>query len=124
MRLLKWIVVMVDEFLRIRYPDTMTTFLEKFGRQIRRLREAKGYTQEKLSELIDVAAKTISAWENGKFFLEYPSIQKLCKALEITEEDLFSFACSKEADEILALIKQLKPEQQKHIIDIIKTFIK
>ncbi len=106
----------------------MDNFLKKFGKQIKGFRELRGYTQEALAEKIDVVPTTISAWENGKFFLEYPSILKLCEALEITVEDLFSFACPSNSSDasylaqIITLVKQLSPQKQKQILNILKTF--
>lgn len=106
----------------------MSDFLKKFGKQIKNFRDCKGYTQELLAEKVNVATTTISAWENGKFFLEYPSIQKLCKALEITEEDLFSFASASNSDnnsylnQIINLVKLQPPQKQKQFLEILKTF--
>lgn len=102
----------------------MSNFIKKLGQQLKFFREKQGFTQELLGRKLNVAKNTISAWENGKFFPVYLKIQKLCKALEITEEDLFSFACSSNGDGTLNLLKQLTPDQQKQINEIIKTFIK
>ena len=95
----------------------MDTFLKKFGKQIKGFRELRGLTQEALAEKVDVATNTISA-----------SILKLCEALEITVEDLFSFACPSNSSDasylaqIITLVKQLSPQKQKQILNILKTF--
>ncbi len=119
---------MVAAFRVIGYSTIMDTFLKKFGKQIKNFRELRGLTQEALAEKVDVATNTISAWENGKFFLEYPSILRLCEALEITVEDLFSFATPSNSSDvsylgqIMTLAKQLSPQKQKQVLNILKTF--
>lgn len=110
------------------YSVVVSTFLKKYGLSIKGYRKLKGYTQEELAEKVDVTLNTIGLWENGKSFLEYPNLQKLCKALEISEEDLFGFAgkSSKSKtpyNEIVELSKKLTPSQQQQLIEIIKTFI-
>ncbi len=119
----QWMMVKTSAILSI-----MDSFLKKFGKQIKVYREMRGYTQEQLAEKVNVATTTISAWETGKFFLEYPSILKLCDALEITVEDLFCFASESSLknnsviNEIINLLKQHSPAKQKQFLEILKTF--
>lgn len=64
-------------------------------------------------------------WENGKSFIGYPTLVKLCKALEIEEVQLFDFKPQKVescTDQISAIVSKLTPLKQKQILDIIKTF--
>lgn len=68
----------------------MDYFLREFGKQIRYYRELKGYSQEKLGELVGVAPNTIGLWERGKSFIEYPTLVRLCDALGIEPAQLFS----------------------------------
>ncbi len=49
---------------------------EEFGRKIRGLRQAKGMTQEELSEILEVSKSTVSQWETGK---RYPNANMLVK---------------------------------------------
>lgn len=69
----------------------MDYFLREFGKKIRYYRELKGYSQEKLGELVSVAPNTIGLWERGKSFIEYPTLLKLCDALDIEPAQLFNF---------------------------------
>ena len=107
----------------------MSDFLKKLGIQIKGYRELQKYSQETLAEKVNVAANTVSAWENGKSFLEYPTIIKLCNALCIDEEDLFSFctlkSISKDSNlnKILNLSQQISPAKQKQVIQILETFV-
>lgn len=109
------------------YHVRMDNFLKEFGRKIKIYRERLGYSQEKLGELVEVSTKTIVFWENGTSFLKYPALVKLCKVLGVEEIDLFNFGVptadrGSNIEQIVNLSKQLSPESQKQIIEIIKTF--
>lgn len=102
----------------------MDKFLKKFGQRLRTLRKACGLSQEKFAEKLNLSTNTISTIETGKTFIKYPTLKNICKALNITPEELFNWG--NEPDELLAEImicaKTLTPAQQKQLIEIIKTF--
>lgn len=103
----------------------MDYFLQEFGKKIKGYREYKGLSQEKLAELVDVARNTVSLWENGTSFIEYPTLQRLCKAFEIEEAQLFNFGTEKgdsDFEQIVNITAKLSPAKQKQILEIIKTF--
>lgn len=103
----------------------MSYFLKEFGKKIRGYRELRGLSQEKLGELVDVSTKTIVLWETGKSFIEYPTLVRLAKALDVEEAQLFEFKPQNHttaADQISAIVSGLSPAKQKQILDIIKTF--
>ena len=115
----------VDMLKLIIYSVIMSYFLDEFGKKVKGYRELKGYTQEKLGELVDVAGNTVGLWENGKSFIEYPPLVRLCKALGIEEVQLFEFKPEHRvsySDEITAIVTKLSPAKQKQALDIIKTF--
>ena len=62
-----------------------------FGKHLKRLREAKGYSQEKLAELVGLEYQTISRIETGFYFTSFENLQKISKALGLTIKDLFDF---------------------------------
>ena len=62
-----------------------------FGKHLKRLREAKGYSQEKLAELVGLEYQTISRIETGFYFTSFENLQKISKALDLTIKDLFDF---------------------------------
>ncbi len=103
----------------------MSYFLKEFGKKIRGYREMRGLSQEKLGELVDVSTKTIVLWETGKSFIEYPTLVRLAKALDVEEAQLFEIKPQNHitaADQISAIVAGLSPAKQKQILDIIKTF--
>jgi transcriptional regulator with XRE-family HTH domain len=53
----------------------------KVGKQIALLRRTKGYTGERLAELLSVSAQAVSKWENGKCLPETSLLPTLAQAL-------------------------------------------
>ncbi len=60
------------------------------GDVIRRLREAKGLTQEALAEKIFVSGKAVSKWETGKGYPDISLLEPLARALDISVIELLS----------------------------------
>ena len=64
---------------------------KNFGKHIQKLREAKGYSQEQLAELVGVEYQTISRIETGVYFTSFDNLHKIAKALGLAIKDLFDF---------------------------------
>jgi transcriptional regulator with XRE-family HTH domain len=62
--------------------------LAAFGANVRRERVARGLTQEKLAELIDVNSRTIQKIEAGKLNILLTTILRLQKALGCSWDSL------------------------------------
>ena len=62
--------------------------IEKIGRQIALLRKEKGYTGEKLAELLGVSPQAISKWENGKCLPDTVLLPELAKAFDCSIDTL------------------------------------
>ena len=60
------------------------------GTMIRRLREAKGLTQEELAARLHVTSKAVSKWETAQGFPDISLLESLAKALDISIIELFS----------------------------------
>ena len=52
------------------------------GEKLALLREKKGITQEKLSELLNVSRQSVSRWETGITFPETDKLIKLSKVFQ------------------------------------------
>ncbi|MBU5626515.1 XRE family transcriptional regulator [Oscillibacter sp. MSJ-2] len=59
-----------------------------FGERLKEYREARGYTQEQLAEIIGVAKTTITGYERGNRAPDVKKIKRLAKALGITGDEL------------------------------------
>lgn len=99
-----------------------------FGKQIKKLREARNFSQEKLAELVGLEYQTISRIETGYYFTSYDNLIKIAKALDVNIKDLFDYNddnCTREnlIKTIEAGIKNLDNERLiilKQIINLIK----
>lgn len=67
----------------------MATINEKVGKTIRKLREAKGWTQETLADEAGLHRAYIGQVERGEKNIGLQNLEKIANALEITIKDLF-----------------------------------
>lgn len=79
---------------------------KELGKNIKKMRMAKGYTQDKLSEMADISQKALSSIELGENFVTAETLDKLLIALEITSEELFATNKVKESRDLIRLIQQ------------------
>jgi len=81
----------------------------KLGNQIKILRKKKGYTQERLAELVQIDPKSVSKIENGNIYPAHETLDSIIKALEVEPWELFVFNPIKDEDimkqEIIAAIE-------------------
>lgn len=62
--------------------------LKKIGKQIAVLRKEKGYSGEKLAELLNITPQAVSKWENGKCLPETAILPMLAKTLDCSIDTL------------------------------------
>jgi len=63
----------------------------KFGDNLRRIRESKGYSLNDLASRCDIDKSNIGKIENGKFNLQLTKIIELAKGLGVAAKDLLDF---------------------------------
>ena len=80
-------------------------FKKLFGARIKELRLKKGFTQEKLAEIIDVGERNLSKIECGEIFVKSSTVTKLLSALEVEPQELFDFSTLKQKNEIKKILK-------------------
>ena len=59
------------------------------GRNIKRYRKHKGFSQEQLAEIIGVSVKHLSTIENGSAFISADLLQRLAETLDVDVYKLF-----------------------------------
>jgi len=74
---------------------------KELGEKIKRVRKKRGYTQEQLSEKIDISSRNLSNIELGVNFPKSETLEKILKALDITTEELFANDHIKTKSELL-----------------------
>jgi transcriptional regulator with XRE-family HTH domain len=79
---------------------------KELGKKIKNFRISKGYTQEKLSEMINISQKALSSIEIGENFVSAETFDKLVAALGTTAEELFATNEFKDTEELISLINE------------------
>ncbi len=77
---------------------------KEVGSKIKNLRIKNGFTQEKLSELLNISQRALSSIELGKNFITSDTLEKILNVFNIELEDLFATNAYKEPDELIKLI--------------------
>ena len=62
----------------------------KIGQFIARTRKSKNLTQRQLADLLSISDKTVSKWETGKGLPDVSLMLPLCRALDLTVNDLLT----------------------------------
>ena len=70
----------------------------EFAQRLKNLRKLRNMTQEQLAETVNVDSRHISYIETANSFPSCELIERLCKALDVSYSELFSFesSCSRE----------------------------
>ena len=92
------------------------------GQQIKKVREAAGYTQDKFAEMIQMGTKNLSAIERGLVGISLSTLKKICQTLYISSDTLIMPESKdidiEKLDFLTERIKHLSPQQFKIVLDI------
>ena len=90
----------------------MASLKEKLGKRIQEIRKSKKLTQEKLAELIGLDTPNLSNIERGKRFVTSETLEKIIKALNVSEKELFDFDHIKSREELITSINNILSETE------------
>lgn len=96
------------------------SFKKDFGARLKVLRKQRGFSQEKFSEMINVAQNTLSNIENGVNFCSADTIEKILTALNIVPRELFNFGQKDPQLKMLDEINELLIKNPQKIEDFLK----
>lgn len=92
------------------------------GRQIKKAREAAGYTQAKFAELIGMGTKNVSSIERGMVGVSLTTIKKICLTLSISSDTLImdepSGPDAEKLDFLVGRLSRLTAQQFELALDI------
>ena len=102
------------------------------GKQIARLRKAKGLTQKELAKIMDVPWTLMTDYERGKLRLNDAILAKFSSALKVSTDEILGLKTEVSPQEIPSLrlvkrmrkIKKLSHSKQKSLLQIIDGFLK
>lgn len=67
-----------------------------FGERLKEIRKAKGFTQERLAEVLDISQRQLTRIETGYNFPSVETLERISLYLETDLKDLFDFMWDKE----------------------------
>ena len=70
----------------------MNDFKKLLGKRIQNIRKSKGFTQEKLAELINIETPSLSYLETGKYAPSIDTLQKLSEVLQVQPWEFYYFS--------------------------------
>ena len=70
-----------------RDPVSLTTS-NLFGKNLRKIRRARGMTQEQLGQIIGVQKSAVSKYEKGRVKPDISRLLELCRILDVTPQEL------------------------------------
>jgi len=71
--------------------DDLTNLQKKLGKNIKKIREAKGLSLWDVSHDCAIDASKIAKIEKGQFNITLRTINELCKGLDVSASRLFDF---------------------------------
>ncbi len=72
----------------------------EMGKEIRRLRDDRGITQEALAAALDVTPQTVSKWERGASMPDIGMLPKIAIYFGVTIDQLFAMAPEQQLERI------------------------
>ena len=101
-----------------------------FGKNVKKYRLKKGYTQEQLAELADIGDKIISPIETGRSFIALDKMERLCNVLEVEPFQLFLTGDSgaditddARRQRVFARLQACSTEELELLCDVLNRFI-
>ena len=90
------------------------------GQRIKELRKRKGYSQEKLAELVGLETPSICYIEVGRNYPTLQNLEKIINALDVTYVDVFKFDQHQETDDLVFEINNMMKNNPQKIKDFYK----
>ncbi len=95
---------------------------ETIGKKIRQIRKEKGFSQEELSEKIDISPRHMCTIENGNSFPSIETFIKIAEILDININDFFNLNLES-SDNLRAEIYNLIQTSTVHELKLIQNII-
>lgn len=105
-----------------------------FGERLRRLREARGFTQRELAEAAETSQRMIAYYETHSGTPAGPVLLRLARALKVTPEELAGLKAEPRATDLpspqnlklwrkLRRVEKLPPAQRRTVVQLIDALV-
>lgn len=96
------------------------------GKRIRHYRVKRGFTQQKLSEMVDIVPSNISHIERGTNKVSLPTLVRIANSLDVSIDQLLCVSLENSSyqlqEDIAILLEDCSEREIDGIIEIIKVF--
>ncbi len=99
----------------------------QIGERCRQARDAAGYTQEQLAEMVEVSTQFLSDAERGVTGMSVSTIIKICTILSVSTDFILLGCESNSAEDALSIysrVQQLSQQEQELVGEAINLMIK
>ena len=97
------------------------------GKRIQEIRKKKGFTQEELSEIIDITPHFLSSLERGIYNIKLETLVKILNALDVSADEVFCDVVNKssavKSNRLSLMLESLSIDEQKKILAVVDTMI-
>ena len=94
------------------------------GENIRRERERAGYTQERLSEMIDMSTQNLSTVERGMAGVSLQMLRRICEALKVSADDLlFGQREKSDGEALIRKLERLDARQMRIVQEVLSALL-
>lgn len=94
------------------------------GENIRRERERAGYTQERLSEMIDMSTQNLSTVERGMAGVSLKMLRRICEALKVSADDLlFGQREKSDGEALIRKLERLDARQMRIVQEVLSALL-
>jgi len=104
----------------------MKTTKELLGARIKELRKTRGFSQERLAEMVGVEPKHLSRIEVGSSYPSLSRLELIANALGVPIKEFFDFMHLEDSGEraasIESMVKELEEGHQKLVYKIVRAF--
>ena len=93
------------------------------GQRIRKVRKARGFSQEELAEKVGISTTHMSHIETGNTKLSLPVLVDITNALDVRTDDLLDrsqYTTGNAVEEIAAMLESCSAQEAKVVVDIVK----
>ncbi len=101
--------------------------MRKIGEKLYRIRKRAGMTREEVAEAADISERTYADIERGSVNMRTETILRICAALHITPDEIFTeqnAPFSTNEEEIIARLKSCSAKDKKTALRLLDVYLK
>lgn len=118
---------MIIVWIGVDLVKTEMTVEQRIGKQIQKLRKAKGYTQQVFAEKIGLSTNYLSDIERGKSSPRMDKLVTIINALTCSADDIFADVINNgyiiKTSRLSERLEKLPPEEQERAFAILDAFL-